>query len=77
MVSEIRSAALLGGYRGRPPADVEALVDLLMTVSKVIEAYPAIREMDLNPVIAHERGLTIADARILLHRNGRAETAVK
>ena len=37
-----------------------------MTVSELIEAYPEIQEMDLNPVIIHENGLFIADARILL-----------
>ena len=53
MVQEIRSAPLLAGFRGEAPADRKALVDLLLTVSEVVEAYPEIQEMDLNPVIAH------------------------
>lgn len=68
MLSEIRTAPILNGFRGRPPADHDALTDLVMTVSEIVEAYPEIREMDLNPVIAHQRGLSIVDARILLHR---------
>ena len=46
--------------------DHEALIDLLLTVSEVVEAYPEIREMDLNPVIAREKDLTVLDARIIL-----------
>jgi acetyltransferase len=66
MLSEVRSAPLLNGVRGQPPVDHEALIDLLMTVSEVIEAYPEIQEMDLNPVIARENDLTVVDARIIL-----------
>jgi acetyltransferase len=35
-------------------------------VSELVESYPRIQEMDLNPVIAHEEGLTVVDARVLL-----------
>jgi acetyltransferase len=66
MLSEVRSAPLLNGVRGQPPVDHEALIDLLMTVSEVIAAYPEIREMDLNPVIAREKDLTVVDARVIL-----------
>jgi acetate---CoA ligase (ADP-forming) len=66
MVSEIKSEPIMNGYRGKPPIDKRALADLLMTTSEVIESYPRIREMDLNPVIARKDGLSIVDARILL-----------
>ena len=72
MLSEIRSAPILNGVRGQPPVDHEALVDLLMTVSELIESYPRILEMDLNPVIVREAGLTVVDARILLRKKHRA-----
>jgi acetyltransferase len=68
MVSELRSAPLLNGFRGEPPVDRGALVELLLTVSEVIESYPRIQEMDLNPVIAHECGATVVDARIILKK---------
>ncbi len=67
MVTEIRAAPILNGVRGQPPADRDALVDLLMVVSELVESYPEIREMDLNPVIARPDGVTVVDARILLH----------
>ena len=66
MVEEIRSAKLLEGFRGGPPSDKKALNRLLMTVSEIVEAYPDIEEMDLNPVLVHEEGLSIADARVIL-----------
>ncbi len=66
MITEIKSAPILNGVRGRAPVDKNAIVHLLHTVSEVIEAYPEILEMDLNPVIATESGITIVDARIIL-----------
>ncbi len=66
MIDEIRSAPLLNGYRGQAPCDKKALRRLLLKCSELIEAYPQIVEMDLNPVIAHEKGVSIVDARILL-----------
>lgn len=66
MIDEIKSSVILDGVRGRPPCDKKAIGKLIKTVSEVIEAYPQIHEMDLNPVIAHEDGLTIVDARIIL-----------
>ena len=72
MLSEIRSAPILNGVRGQPPVCHEALIDLLMSVSEIIESYPGIQEMDLNPVIVREDGLTVVDARILLKKNNRS-----
>lgn len=66
MIREIRSARLLDGFRGTSPYDKKAIERLLLTVSEVIEAYPEIQELDLNPVIVHEKGLKIADTRIIL-----------
>ncbi len=73
MPEEIKAARLLDGYRGTPPYDKKALVRLLVTVSEVVEAYPQILEMDLNPVILHHEGLSIADARILLKEDDALE----
>ena len=66
MIEEIKSAPILNGIRGNPPADKKALEKLLMKCSEIIEAYPEIEEMDLNPVLVHETGVTLVDARILL-----------
>ncbi|MBX6377463.1 MAG: GNAT family N-acetyltransferase [Clostridia bacterium] len=66
MVRSIRAFPLLQGYRGRPPADLEALEDLLLRVSWLVEEVPEIAEMDLNPVrvFGPGRGLAPVDVRV-------------
>jgi acetyl coenzyme A synthetase (ADP forming)-like protein len=66
MVQAIRGYRLLKGYRGHPPADVEAIEQLLLRVSRLVEEIPEIRELDLNPVfaLAPGQGCLIADARV-------------
>jgi acyl-CoA synthetase (NDP forming) len=66
MVRSIRGYRLLQGYRGRPPADLEAIEDLLLRLSRLAEEVPEIQEIDLNPVfaLAPGQGCRIADARV-------------
>jgi acyl-CoA synthetase (NDP forming) len=66
MVRSIRGLPLLQGHRGRPPADLEALEDLLLRISWLVEEVPQVSEMDLNPVkvFASGRGLMPVDARV-------------
>jgi acetyltransferase len=66
MVDGIRGARLLHGYRGAKPADVGAIRRLLLQVSEFVARRPEIEELDLNPVIVHEKGLQIVDARVVL-----------
>jgi len=66
MVKQIRGYRLLEGYRGHVPADVKAIEDLLLKVSRLVEEVHEISELDLNPVFALPpgKGCLIADARI-------------
>ena len=66
MIEETRGAKLLEGVRGGKPADASALRRLLVQVSGLVARRPEIDEMDLNPVIVHEKGLTVVDSRIVL-----------
>ena len=66
MIDETRGAKLLKGVRGGKSADVAALARLLVEVSDLVARHPEIEEMDLNPVIVHEKGLTVVDARVVL-----------
>jgi len=66
MIAETKSHPILDGVRGDRPYDKKALVNLLLTCSEIVESYPQIQEMDLNPVIIHHEGLSVVDARILL-----------
>ena len=68
MIEETKSFAILNGIRGKSPYDKKALTRILLLCSEVIESYPEIQEMDLNPVIVHEVGVSIVDARIILKK---------
>jgi acyl-CoA synthetase (NDP forming)/GNAT superfamily N-acetyltransferase len=68
LIRSIRSAPLLLGHRGSPAADLAALRDLLLRVSRLTEDLPEITELDLNPVIARSDGAFAVDARIRLAR---------
>ncbi len=66
MVRGIKGYRLLEGYRGHPSADVPAVTALLLRLSQLVEAVPAIEEVDFNPVMALPpgHGCRIIDARI-------------
>ncbi len=66
MIAETKSYPILQGVRGNSGYDQAALIDLLLRCSELIEAYPEVEEMDLNPVIVHKEGMSIVDARIIL-----------
>jgi acetyltransferase len=64
MVDEIDAAPLLRGARGRPPADVEAVVDTVARLSQLATDFPAILELDVNPLIAGPDGVRAVDVRL-------------
>lgn len=66
MIAEVKAYPLLQGYRGRPPADVNAIVHILISTSKLIMEHPEIKELDLNPVMVYQKGAKTVDARIIL-----------
>lgn len=66
LVRGIRGFRLLEGYRGHPAADLSAIEETLLRVSRLAEEVPEIGELDLNPVFAFPpgEGCRIADARV-------------
>lgn len=72
MIREIKAFPILQGIRGGRSADLTALTDLLLTVSRMGQENPEIAEMDLNPIIVYEKGLSVVDARVLLHHKAAA-----
>ena len=52
----LKSAALLEGFRGSPPLDLEALVRIVRAIGRLLLDEPSVREVDLNPVVVHPRG---------------------
>ncbi len=65
---------VLRGYRGRPQADLAALVDVLLRISCLVEAIPELVEMDLNPVLVlpDSRGARVVDVRVRVAPAGEA-----
>lgn len=68
MVREIKAFQVLDGFRGTPPADIDAIVNTLLRVSTLVCNHPEIAEMDINPLIVHAKGegASVADGRIML-----------
>ena len=68
MINGIKGLTILKGYRGKPPSDLEALEKVLVGVSNMVMNHPEINELDINPLIVHEKGkgVTAADCRIIL-----------
>ncbi len=66
MVTKVKAYPLLKGYRNTPPADIDAIVNVLLNTSKLVMDYPEIKELDLNPIMAYEKGAKTVDARIIL-----------
>ncbi len=66
MIREVKAYKILSGYRGRPPADIDALADVIVKVSQLGDKYPEIMEMDINPLIAYPRGALAVDVRVIL-----------
>ena len=68
MLRNLRGRRILDGVRGAPPADLDALVELLVAVSELAAAAgDALEALDLNPVIVHPRGegVSVVDAGIV------------
>jgi acetyltransferase len=70
MLGEIKGRAILEGTRGRPPVDRKAVADVLLRLSALVTDFPAIAELDLNPVFAYGEGdgARVVDARVRVEK---------
>lgn len=71
MIEEVKGGRLLRGFRGKPPADVDALADILVRVSHLAVHFEGdLAELDINPlmVLARGKGVKAVDALMLLQR---------
>ncbi|MDJ0831643.1 MAG: bifunctional acetate--CoA ligase family protein/GNAT family N-acetyltransferase [Desulfobacterales bacterium] len=66
LMEETRVYKLLGGYRNRPPADMQALEDIILSLSQLAVDIPEIAELDMNPVMVKNGAPVAVDARILI-----------
>jgi succinyl-CoA synthetase beta subunit len=66
-LGKLRSAKLLAGVRGAPPADTEAVVKTVMAIGRLMQTVPEVVEVDVNPLMVHAKGqgVTALDALIV------------
>ncbi|MFB6102625.1 MAG: acetate--CoA ligase family protein [Haloplanus sp.] len=64
MLDEITAAPLLSGARGRDPVDRDALAETLGRLSQLVTDFPAILELDVNPLVAQPDGVQAVDLRL-------------
>ncbi len=81
ILGEIRTHALLDGVRGRPGVDKPVLVDTLLRIGQLVQDFPEIAELDINPFVVYEAGQggIAIDMRLVLtageaHATGEAES---
>jgi acetate---CoA ligase (ADP-forming) len=70
MLSEIRAHALLDGVRGQPEVDKDAIVDTLLRIGQLVQDFPDIVELDINPLVVYPRGqgAIALDMRVVLNK---------
>jgi acetate---CoA ligase (ADP-forming) len=66
MIREIKGYKILTGVRGERPKDIGAVKDILARLNRIAVDNPEIREIDLNPLIVHDKGVSIVDSRVIL-----------
>ncbi|HEY6200351.1 MAG TPA: acetate--CoA ligase family protein, partial [Candidatus Binatia bacterium] len=66
MIAETKAGKVLAGYRGAAAGDIEAVVQVLLSLSDLAgELGPAVKEMDINPLIVAEKGALAVDVRLV------------
>jgi len=67
MIREVKFSDLITkGFRGQKPADINSIVEVILSVSKMMESNPKIKELDINPLFATPTKAVAIDVRIIL-----------
>jgi len=67
MIREVKFSDLITkGFRGQKPADINSIIDVILSVSKMMESNPEIKELDINPLFAMPTKAVAIDVRIIL-----------
>jgi len=69
MLESLKSWPLLRGYRGRPGANIDRLVEILMRFSYLVADYPEVKEFDVNPLLVTHDDAVALDARVVVDRD--------
>ena len=65
-IESLQSLPLLEGYRGKAPADIDALAETVQAIGDLVVEHDAVAEVDVNPVLAQESGVIALDALVTL-----------
>jgi acetyltransferase len=63
ILSKTKVSQIINGYRGKPPLARERIIDLIMSIQKLLVSYPEIVSMDINPVMVTEERAIVVDAK--------------
>jgi len=66
MLNETKGIKMLQGYRNQPGHDIDAIIEIIMTISDIAMDHSIIKEIDLNPIMVYEQGAVVVDGKILL-----------
>ena len=70
MLREIRAHAILDGVREKPPLDKDAIVDTILRIAQMVQDFPEIVELDINPLMVYpqDQGAIAIDMRLVLSK---------
>ena len=68
MLESLKSWPLLRGYRGKPGANIDRLIVIIMRFSYLVADYPEIKELDINPLLVTPEEVIALDARVVVDR---------
>lgn len=66
MLEKLKIFPMLNGYRGRPPIDIDKLLEVFIRLSYLAADYPEITELDINPLLATPTGVIALDGRVII-----------
>ncbi|MDQ1281237.1 MAG: acetate---CoA ligase (ADP-forming) subunit beta [Thermoproteota archaeon] len=69
LIHGLKGSKILQGARGKPPADINSIINILVNISDLMMEHNTISQLDLNPVLAYPDSACAVDCRIILEQN--------
>jgi acyl-CoA synthetase (NDP forming) len=66
LIHELKGSKILEGARGKPPVNLDSIINVLINASNLMMEHDAISQLDLNPVIVYSDGVCAVDSRIII-----------
>jgi acetyltransferase len=76
-IARTRVYRLMQGYRNQPPVNVDAVADVLIRIAQLAADQPCVAELDINPLLADERGVLGLDARLRVQARASDRMAIR